>query len=224
MKYLKKKLAQLNAKSETNEIRHLMTCLADDLLKSYHIQKGTDEYFLVNIEFYFCNKYHPDIITYPRELEEGKWFFHQSGIDLTFKSSYSPYDGDNKTVDITKDYFFGGILIREILKKNNMEVLLDGPYKCEWELFDQFDALSPSINEMPRLVRNANRLSVTMQPKRRKFSYTPDMLKKKYSELADITYRQKCPIAEDCFYKYIYNEKLAFYVSRDELQSTLKSL
>ena len=114
MEFLKRKLSQLNGESDLGEIRLACHEIAEDLFKNYHILKGTQEYYFVNIEFYFCNKNHFDFITYPRRLDEGKWFFHQSGVDLTFRSVYSDYG--TKMVDVNKDFHFGGILVREITK------------------------------------------------------------------------------------------------------------
>ena len=224
MENLKCKLSQLNAESECPEIQQLIDDLASNLFNNYHILKGTEEYYFVNIEFYFCNKKHFDIITYPRDLEEGMWFFHESGIDLTFKSKYMPYNGNPKTVDTDKEFFFGGILVREILKKNDMENSFDGPYKCEWELFDKFNALNPSASEMPKLVANTTPLSLTTIRTKRHFSYNSDMFEKKYNELTNTIYHGNCQIIKEDFEKFIKNEELSYKVDKENLKSILMSL
>ena len=91
------------------------------------IHKGDKEYEIVDIEFYMYNSQHPDVITYPRVMEMGRWFFHSSGVDLTFQS--------------TPDRF-GGILIRGIRNvdddNDNNQIL--GPQRCVNALWDNFNA------------------------------------------------------------------------------------
>jgi hypothetical protein len=223
MENLKSKLSQLNAETEPSEIREYMAGLAGELLKNYHIQKGKDEYYLAAVEFYFCSKKHPDIITYPRELEAGQWFFHQSGIDLTFKSRFTPYNNHKSMVDTEQPYFFGGILVRQILKRSNME-LFDGPYKCEWELFDKFDALCPRVDEMPILVPNDKSLAIHPRPRTRQFSYAGDKLERKYQELVENVFCENCQVTKEMFKRFIKEEKLAYDINKDELKNAFMSL
>jgi len=104
------------------------TEIARELMCNYKIIKGTAEYDIVEIEFYLFTPDNKDVITYPRITNEGRWFFHPSGVDLTFKSEKAT---DNESV-------FGGILIRGI--KRNDGKFIFGPNKCVDELWDEFDA------------------------------------------------------------------------------------
>ena len=61
--------------------------LADALFQNIQIRKGDKYYRFTNIEFYLYNDKHRDIITYPRISDGGEWFFHASGVDITFKST-----------------------------------------------------------------------------------------------------------------------------------------
>ena len=87
--------------------------IAKNMFMNYCIKKGDETYYFTSLEFYFCHNNHFDMITYPRNTEAGQWFFHQSGVDLTFKShftnnskfSYKP------SVSLKDDYAYGGILI-----------------------------------------------------------------------------------------------------------------
>jgi len=218
MEILKRKLSQLNGNSEPGEIRLVFREIAKDLFKNYHILKGTQKYFFVNIEFYFCNKKHLDMITYPRRLDEGKWFFHQSGVDLTFRSVYSDYG--KKMVDVDKDFYFGGILVREVMKADSDEVF-DGPYKCEWELFDKFDAFTPTVNEIPIIVRNAKEIPLEPMTTVRKFSYTKEKLQKKYKELTENVFFGNPIITFDGFSKLI-REELAYIIDKKKLKNLLE--
>ena len=60
--------------------------IANALFQNYHIEKGTDIYDFLEIEFYYFNEQHPDIVTYHRTIDAGKWFLHASGIDISFQS------------------------------------------------------------------------------------------------------------------------------------------
>ena len=226
MENLKQLLRSLDAETpnDSDLISKKFREIAETLMKNYHIEKGTQEYYFLDIEFYFCNSNHPDIITYPRKTEEGKWFFHQSGVDLTFNSDYTPYNGVKDTVDASKPFFFGGILVRELLKRDTSETF-KGPYKCVWELFDIFDALSPKSTEIPTIVRNTKEIDIEPLPFQRKFSYSKDRQKNKYKELTEKVFCGNPPSSsnETEFENYLEN-KYAYRVSKEELENMLKNL
>lgn len=114
--------------------------IAETLMRDYAIQRGEKTYRLLEIEFYYYNKNFNDYkdtikekqITYPRSTSFGQWFFHSSGVDLTFNSNKDAGYG-------------GGILIRKIVDEENDVTI--GSLKCEWELFpetvDAFETTSP---------------------------------------------------------------------------------
>ncbi len=221
MENIKRLLKQLDANSTEREIVSTFQEIAEMLFKGFHIVKGTQEYYFVDIEFYFCNKNHLDLITYPRQAEEGKWFFHQSGVDLTFESAYSTF-GDCR-VDTNKDFHYGGILVREVMKVNSKEVF-DGPYKCEWELFDMFDAFNPTSKEMSIIVPNTSRFDIEPKSFPRCFSYNDERMKKKYKELQENVYYGNPPVSLEAFRSFINEKKYAYRISTDELKSNLMSL
>lgn len=113
--------------------------IAKTLMLNYIIQQGEQHYAIVEIEFYFYSAEHKDCITYPRKMDAGRWFFHQSGVDLTFKSV---------------DKSFGGILIRGIYSLKTREYTF-GPQKCVdllWNNFDAFDNKN-TFKDYPILVK-----------------------------------------------------------------------
>lgn len=115
---------------------------AEFLMNLCSIQKGEKEYEIVDIEFYMYNSHHPDVITYPRVMEMGRWFFHSSGVDLTFHS--------------TPDKF-GGILIRGIRNVNDDNDQILGPQKCVDALWDNFNAFDNQYDtEYPVILSVAN--------------------------------------------------------------------
>ena len=124
--------------------------IAEKLMCNYVIQKGKQQYKIVEIEFYFYSREHQDVITYPRKMEAGRWFFHSSGVDLTFKSNGIEHLKDDK-YKIDDNAYFGGILIRGLYKfdDKNSEYIF-GPQRCVNELWDNFNAFD-EIGEYPIL-------------------------------------------------------------------------
>lgn len=126
--------------------------IAKELMCNYIIQKGKEEYRIVEIEFYLFTSNHRDVVTYPRDTDAGLWFFHPSGVDITFKSLNVKF-ADNTTRDAIKqgsdgNTVFGGILIRGIKRSDGKYIF--GPNKCVDELWNAFDAFSS--NGYPTLV------------------------------------------------------------------------
>lgn len=133
--------------------------LASILLHDVAILKGNKKYRLTDIEFYFYCPTHQDIITYPRNSKAGEWFFHSSGVDLSFESNVPMREKatTGKLVPcLTSDSAFGGILIRGIKHidcfsdHQEEKYKLNGPMKVCEELFDKFDAFG-EVNNFPRL-------------------------------------------------------------------------
>ena len=126
------------------EIDKIFDAIAKKLFNEYHIKKGDSTYDFLEIEFYYFDKDHPDYITYPRTIGKGKWFFHNSGMDISFESScVKDFNKKSKA----ENNFFGGILIRSLVK-NGTDVIT-GPQKCTWELFDSFSAFEFCPDELP---------------------------------------------------------------------------
>jgi hypothetical protein len=95
--------------------------IAEDLFCNYCINCNKKEYYFVEIEFYYWEKGKWDEkwnrVTYPRDgYKAGALFFHLSGIDICFKSSY-------------KEAKFGGILVRSVMNENNE--IFSGPLNCK---------------------------------------------------------------------------------------------
>jgi hypothetical protein len=132
MKNLKELLKSVNEIKGKDDASKIFYEIALELFNNYEIRKGKEVYDFLEVEFYYYTDNHKDVITYPRTSEVGKWFFHQSGVDITFDSNSKRY---------------GGILIRSLLK--NKEIVITGPRKCEWGLFDTFDAFEIKENELP---------------------------------------------------------------------------
>lgn len=77
--------------------------IADKLFKNFKLQVNESFYRLIDLEFYYyAEGLHEDVYAHQHQaqLESAKWYFHGSGIDITFGN------GNH----------FGGILVRAIAK------------------------------------------------------------------------------------------------------------
>lgn len=131
----------LNANSTQTEIKNVFSVIANKLFRNYHIVKGGNTYDFLEIEFYFYSPNHRDLITYPRNgRKPGMWFFHMSGVDITFGSN----DKENN-----QQLMYGGILIRSIVKtqgdSSTLPKYICGPMKCVDELFDYIYAFDGDV-------------------------------------------------------------------------------
>ena len=120
MEDLTKLLSELNANSPVETIESTFSRIAKILLLNSYIQTSNGNYRLLEIEFYFYNNNHKDIVTMNRDEKAGMWWLHNWGVDISF------YSEENN--------FYGGILIRSIAKLNSEEIIC-GPQNCCWELF-----------------------------------------------------------------------------------------
>ena len=130
---LRNKLSLSNYPKERNDFFEYFKGIANLLMNKCVISRGIANYEILEIEFYLFTPNHQDIITYPRNTKAGHWFFHQSGVDLTFES-----DEGN----------FGGILIRGIREVRSGKQVF-GPQNCVNLLWDKFDAFDINPSEYP---------------------------------------------------------------------------
>lgn len=150
--------------------------LAEALMSQFWIAKGSRHYWITDLEFYLYTDRHKDIITYPRKCKAGKWFFHASGVDITFESTVdlATNPKNKKWMPVlTKDAVFGGILIRGIEPVERLDVpedailMFDGPWKACDELFDGFDAFGQA-EDFPQIEACAPRHIKLSAPIQRK--------------------------------------------------------
>ncbi|MBQ4407711.1 MAG: hypothetical protein II852_11985 [Bacteroidales bacterium] len=120
--------------------------IANDLFNNYCIKCNEKEFYFAEIEFYYWQKGEWNEkwnkVTYARDgYEAGDLFFHLSGIDICFKSSYA-------------DAKFGGILIRSIIDNDNNVV--SGPLNCKDVILNVCRG-----GCMPKLSKTENRGNIT---------------------------------------------------------------
>lgn len=162
-----KRLLSASGKSDAESYFDYFKRIAEILMNNCAISKGKNRYEIVEIEFYFFTPDHQDVIVYPRILRPaGQWFFHPSGVDLTFES-------DEKQ--------FGGILIRGVRNIDTGKLTL-GPLNCVNILWDKADAFKIHENEYPTIVEYSEKfdenicsfprwISVKDEKKAEKISY-----------------------------------------------------
>lgn len=155
-----RQLMTLDANMNTSDIEERFEKIAKMLFESFAIQKGEKKYLFKEIEFYFYNKNHRDIITHPRVTKPLCWYVNDfGGIDLNFASSIECVNRVNsKGKNIMKyvlddSAYFGGILIRQLIEKESGEIL-KSPLACA-ELFRCYDATGVDY-EFPVLVDHDN--------------------------------------------------------------------
>lgn len=148
--------------------------IAKILLNKVAIRKGEKIFYIKDIEFYLYENNHRDIVTYPRICKAGQWFFHPSGIDISFESSVDVKSNDYELFQpiLRDDAFFGGVLIRAIYPADKApsdacKYNLDGPHKVEWALFDSFDAFN-EITGFPHLIEHKHEHEIEPIPNVRK--------------------------------------------------------
>ena len=155
-----RQLMTLDADINTPEIELRFEQIAKMLFESFAIQKGETVYLFKEIEFYFYNKNHRDIITHPRVSKPLCWYINDfGGIDINFTSSIECVNRENSKGKNVMKYvlddsaYFGGILIRQLIEKESGEIL-KSPLACA-ELFRCYDATGVDY-EFPVLVDHNN--------------------------------------------------------------------
>lgn len=103
--------------------------LANKIINNYHIKCGNKGFRFAEIEFYYYDKNHFNEEwcqkTYPRkDKDAGELFFHYSGVDICFDSSF------DKDMAI-----FGGILIRSLYDEER-KMYITGPLLCANEMLN----------------------------------------------------------------------------------------
>jgi len=153
-----RQLMTLDANMNTSDIEERFEQIAKVLFECFAIQKGETMYLFKEIEFYFYNKNHRDIITHPRESKPLCWYINDfGGIDLNFGSKIryeKRLNCNGKKVEkcvLDDSAYFGGILIRQLISEDGCEIL-SGPLACA-ELFRCHNATGVD-KEFPVLVDN----------------------------------------------------------------------
>lgn len=160
------------------------------LMTNFVIRKGGIEYEIIEAEFYLYCHNHRDITTYPRHIGPGRFWFHDSGVDITLGSTVVDKGGK---VDCEKSKF-GGILIRSLKKREAYNEdgserigYVFGPQNCVAELWADFDAFSFDTNNYP--VLEYRPLSVADMTYEKRFYPVPESEDKRERKLKTLRNR-----------------------------------
>jgi len=126
-----------NLKINPEKIEHEFARLADLLINKCKIEMNGYSFLINELEFYYYNdNLHPDPFVHRSELQNkcGFWYFHDSGIDITFGH-------DNN---------YGGILIRSL--ENNKP----GPWNSFKSIMEILGTISTD-NNIFCIKENSNR-------------------------------------------------------------------
>lgn len=105
--------------------------ISDELMNNFQISAGNEEYRIAELEFYWHSTYHKDPYVHKNERQKttSEWYFHGSGMDITFGNDES----------------YGGILIRAISDINTGEYYY-GPIVCVSKIFSTIgNVFNPSF-------------------------------------------------------------------------------
>lgn len=212
-----RQLMTLDANMNTSDIEERFEQIVKMLFESFAIQKGEKKYLFKEIEFYFYNKNHCDIITHPRVSKPLCWYVNDfGGIDLNFESKMKYENRLNSKGKNVKKYvlddsaYFGGILIRQLISEDDGEVL-NGPLACA-ELFRNYEAIGYSMNkDLPILVEHDNGRAGDILPKHR-----VNLLSSKQNEVGKVNnilyqYHDNIQPSKESLYQEFLNFKDKLY-------------
>lgn len=207
----------LHANMNAIDIEGRFKQIAKMLFESFAIQKGKTMCLFKEIEFYFYNKNHRDIVTHPRESKPLCWYVNDfGGIDLNFESKIKYENRLNSKGKNVKKYvlddsaYFGGILIRQLISEDDSEVL-KGPLACA-ELFRNYEATGCSMNkDLPILVEHGNGKAGDILTKHR-----VNLLSSKQNEVGKVNnilyqYHDKVQPPKETLYQEFLNFKDKLY-------------
>ena len=162
-------LLNISADMDSSQIEERFKEIALTLFNDFAIQKDSKRYLFNEIEFYFYNHLHRDIITHPRLSKALYWYVNDfGGIDINFESNISFREKED-TVSSKIKYIlddkavFGGILIRQLVSCDGKETL-DGPWACA-ELFRWLDAVNQNTCQ-PVIVEHNSGMAAYVRGKR----------------------------------------------------------
>lgn len=140
-----RELLCISSSSTEMEIQNAFGEIAELLINHAIIRRAERSFRIEEIEFYYYNNQHRDLITYPRITKPMQWYRNAFfGIDLTFDSYLNTqiHDGE-ELFSLDDSSSFGGILIRRLSCDG---AIIDKPRNCANVLFDVLDASRAPID------------------------------------------------------------------------------
>ncbi len=156
-----KKLFIIGKDASDDEIKKRFDEIAKELFNNFAIETDGVYYTFKEIEFYFYNSNHKDIITHPRDSKPMQFYVNDfGGIDINFESEIEfrefKREMDKNDTIIKRRFvlddnaYFGGVLIRQLKRLGDNSELLNGPWKCA-DLFRKLGEKLPVLVEYPNI-------------------------------------------------------------------------
>ena len=200
---LLEELSQKLCKKNINNYQVVFSEYANKLMNEYCLKVDDKKYNLIEIEFYFYDKEnHPDPYIYCNEKQKecGEFYFHGSGMDITFGNRIC----------------YGGILIRSIMNQkgeyiNGSLILLEELFgdkidKSKIELIEKEDIEKKDIFCSTRVGLQAHPLDYELLTKYKK-NFIPYIFRL-YRFIVDYSCsKNKCKDkTKIAFYEHLKNE------------------
>lgn len=125
--------------------------IADILLNRSILRINDKTYRICSIEFYYQNNHHQDKAAHQhkRQLSTGEWYFHGSGLDITFGNQNE----------------YGGILIQVLKEMEEPEEFIIGPLNVVTKLFENFGQVDKRENIFGLEEFNHNKEDIISAPR-----------------------------------------------------------
>jgi hypothetical protein len=119
----------INLSIDERNVEHDFLRISTDLMNYWILRVNNAEYRITEIEFYLKSDFHKDTYTHGNTLQKemGRWYFHGSGVDLTFGS----------------DQMHASLLIRAIYNLKSKDYIY-GPLNAFAEVFHNFSNIYES--------------------------------------------------------------------------------
>lgn len=152
------------------------------------VKKGDKTYLFKDIEFYFYNRNHPDIVTHPRSSDAMQWYINNfGGVDINLLSRMDYKDQQigrerfARRYILDDDAFFGGVLLRQLVSLDGKEIL-DGPWACG-EIFRSHSAVGHE-EDYPIIIEHPNGMVGYIRKARQNILRTSQTVEKRVDSIA----------------------------------------
>lgn len=158
----------INLSIDKENIEQDFLRISTDLMNYWKLKINNSEYRIAEIEFYLKSDFHMDTYTHghPLQKEMGRWYFHGSGIDLTFGT----------------DTMHASLLIRAIYNLKSKEYTY-GPLNSYAQIFHNFSNIHESNQIFGLIPTNKEELIFELPLRASRVNLNPTKNPEMYSRL-----------------------------------------
>lgn len=184
---------------------------ADFLMNNVSLDIAGNRYRITECEVYYhCPKTHPDPYVHkrPNQLEKGKWYFNDAGLDITFGEK--------------EKGIFASYLIRGISPLDSMGIYVNGPLNVLREIFNQLGQVHSNNNSiklslLPQKISKIKPIRVKRIGLFEKENDTLNFIEKPYRFIVDIVPEHKFKAKENALRELIAKGELTIGHARHAL-------